>query len=208
MRDAIKAVATELLIRHGYHGTSFRNIAERLDTTTTNIHYHFGNKEKLVEEVLRDYVDATSARHQEIWQNPDRSLQQKLRDVVEFNFMRYKAFNKDRKGSRPWSLIGRLRLDGEILSPEAREYLAFFTVRVHDSIKIAVRDAQRAGELRSDAPLDDIALLLVNIVNSSSVFTQDAGSFERLEQFFDTFSRVVLSAYGPRREPPNALMPS
>ena len=208
MRDAIKAVATELLIRHGYHGTSFRNIAERLDTTTTNIHYHFGNKEKLVEEVLRDYVDATSARHQEIWQNPDRSLQQKLRDVVEFNFTRYKAFNKDRKGSRPWSLIGRLRLDGEILSPEAREYLAFFTVRVHDSIRIAVRDAQRAGELRSDAPLDDIALLLVNIVNSSSVFTQDAGSFERLEQFFDTFSRVVLSAYGPRREPPNATMPS
>jgi AcrR family transcriptional regulator len=208
MRDAIKAVATELLIRHGYHGTSFRNIAERLDTTTTNIHYHFGNKEKLVEEVLRDYVDATSARHQEIWQNPDRSLQQKLRDVVEFNYARYKAFNKDRKGSRPWSLIGRLRLDGEILSPEAREYLAFFTVRVHDSIRIAVRDAQRAGELSSDAPLDDIALLLVNIVNSSSVFTQDAGSFERLEQFFDTFSRVVLSAYGPRREPPNAIMPS
>lgn len=196
-RDAIKAVATELLIRHGYHGMSFRNIAERLDTTTTNIHYHFGNKEKLVEEVLRDYVEATSARHQVIWQDPDRSLKQKLRDVADFNFARYKAFNKDRKGSRPWSLIGRLRLDGEILSPEAREHLAFFSVRVHDSIKVAVRNAHRRGELRDDAPLDDLAFLLVNIVNSSSVFTQDAGSFERLEQFFETFSRVVLSAYEP-----------
>ncbi|KQT46179.1 TetR family transcriptional regulator [Aureimonas sp. Leaf454] len=196
-RDAIKTVTTELLIRHGYHGTSFRNIAERLDTTTTNIHYHFGNKEKLVEEVLRDYVNATSLRHQQIWQVPDRDLRQKLRDIAEFNFTRYKAFNKDRKGSRPWSLIGRLRLDGEILSPEARECLASFTVRVHDSIRIAVRNAHRRGELREDAPLDDIAFLLVNIVNSSSVFTQDAGSFERLEQFFDTFSRVVLSAYAP-----------
>jgi len=195
--DAIKAVATELLIRHGYHGTSFRQIAERLGSTTTNIHYHFGNKEKLVEAVLRDYIDATSERHQRIWQNPDRSLKQKLSDVAEFNLTRFKAFNKDRKGSRPWSLIGRLRLDGEILSAEAREHLAFFTVRVQDSIRIAVRIAQRRGELKESAPLDDIAFLLVSIVNSSSVFTQDAGSFERLEQFFDTFSRVVLSAYEP-----------
>ena len=54
MRNSIKAVATELLIKNGFHGTSFRNIADRLEITTTNIHYHFGNKEKLVEEVTRD----------------------------------------------------------------------------------------------------------------------------------------------------------
>lgn len=197
MRDAIKIVATELLIRHGYHGTSFRNIADQLDTTTTNIHYHFGNKEKLVEEVLRDYVNSTVARHQDIWLNPETTLHQKLMQIAEFNYQRYKAFNKDRSGSRPWSLIGRLRLDGEILGADAREYLSFFTVRVHDSITVAVKNAHRRGELRPDAPLDDISFLLVNIVNSSSVFTQDAGSFERLEQFFEAFSRVVLSAYAP-----------
>lgn len=195
MRDSIKFVATELLIRHGYHGTSFRNIAERLGITTTNIHYHFGNKEKLVEEVLRDYVDTTALRHAEIWQNPDRTLTQKLADVVEFNHVRYRAFNRDRKGSQPWSLIGRLRLDGEVLGPEARECLSQFTVRVHDSVRVAVRLAHRNGELKKDTPLDDIAFLIVNLVSSSSVFTQDAGSFERLEQFFDTFSRVVLKAY-------------
>ena len=70
MRDQIKKIATELLIRHGFHGTSFRNIADRLDITTTNIHYHFGNKEKLVEEVVRDYVKSTCARHEAIWTNP------------------------------------------------------------------------------------------------------------------------------------------
>jgi TetR/AcrR family transcriptional repressor of nem operon len=195
MRDSIKLVATELLIRHGYRGTSFRNIADRLDITTTNIHYHFGNKEKLVEEVLRDYVDAAVARHEEIWQDPEHSLEEKLAAVAKFNYHRYSAFNKDRKGNRPWSLIGRLRLDGEILGEEAKESLSLFTVRVHESIKVAVRLARWKGELRADAPLDDIALLILNIVNSSSTFTQDAGSFDRLEQFFETFSRVVLRAY-------------
>lgn len=204
MRDNIKKVATELLIRHGYHGTSFRHIAERLDITTTNIHYHFGNKEKLVEEVVGDYVTSTCARHKTIWENPDRSLPEKLKDVAAFNQIRYRAFNRGRKSGQPWSLIGRLRLEGEVLSPGARESLASFTDTVHASVRAAVQIAYDKGELIADAPLDDIAFLLVNIVNSSSVFTQDAGNFERLEQFFEAFSRVMLSAYAPPRTAPAA----
>lgn len=195
MRDNIKKVATELLIRHGYHGTSFRHIAERLDITTTNIHYHFGNKEKLVEEVVQDYVTSTCAKHKEIWEAPDRSLPQKLMDVVAFNRSRYKAFNRGRKSGQPWSLIGRLRLEGEVLSANARGSLASFTDNVHAAVRVAVQISYDRGDLVADAPLDDIAFLLVNIVNSSSVFTQDAGNFERLEQFFEAFSRVMLSAY-------------
>ncbi len=201
MRDNIKKVATELLIRHGYHGTSFRHIADRLDITTTNIHYHFGNKEKLVEEVVRDYVTSTCAKHKQIWEAPDRSLPQKLMDVAVFNRTRYKAFNRGRKSGQPWSLIGRLRLEGEVLSPGARESLASFTDNVQAAVRVAVQIAYDRGELVADAPLDDIAFLLVNIVNSSSVFTQDAGNFERLEQFFEAFSRVVLSAYAPAGRP-------
>lgn len=197
MRDSIKSVATELLIKDGFHGTSFRNIADRLDITTTNIHYHFGNKEKLVEEVTQDYVGSTYARHRQIWENPDAPLTRKLEEVLAFNRMRYKAYNKGRKNGQSWSLIGRLRLDANVLSPATRDSLASFTTLVHGSIRIAVETARSRGELRDDAPVDDIALLIVNIVNSSSVFTQDTGSFERLEEFFAAFSRVVLSAYSP-----------
>lgn len=197
MRDNIKKVATELLIRHGLHATSFRLVAERLDITTTNIHYHFGNKEKLVEEVVREYVANTCARHKQIWENPNRTLPEKLRDVAAFNHTRYKAYNRGKKSGQPWSLIGRLRLEGEALSPGAREALASFTDEVHAAIQVAVQMAHEKGEIVDDAPLDDIAFLLVNIVNSSSVFTQDAGSFERLEQFFEAFNRVMLSAYAP-----------
>lgn len=197
MRDNIKKVATELLIRHGYHGTSFRLIADRLDVTTTNIHYHFGNKEKLVEEVVGDYVRSTCIKHKEIWENPARSLPEKLKDVAAFNRVRYRAFNRGRKSGQPWSLIGRLRLEGEVLSPGARASLASFTDDVQAAVRVAVQIAHDKGELLADAPLDDLAFLLVNIVNSSSVFTQDAGNFERLEQFFDAFSRVLISAYAP-----------
>ena len=74
MRDRIKAVATDLLIRHGYRGMSFGDIAPLLETTRANIHYHFGNKQKLLEEVLEDYVDNSLAHFRRIWTDERRSF--------------------------------------------------------------------------------------------------------------------------------------
>ncbi|MGL9723278.1 MAG: hypothetical protein ACR5LH_06270, partial [Sodalis sp. (in: enterobacteria)] len=55
-------------------------------------------------------------------------------------------------------------------------------------------------QLKADTPRQDLVFLLTNLVDSSSVFAQDAGSFARLKQFFTAFSRVVLSVY--TLEPP------
>lgn len=195
MREKIKKVATELLIKHGFHGMSFRDVAERCDVTTTNIHYHFGNKQHLVDEVLREYVEETAARHRSIWLDQSRSLPDKLQGVVDYNHERYKRFNRGKVHGRPWSLIGRLRLDSDVLSPAARASLASFAHSVHAAIEEAFAHAAEIGELAPDAPREDLALLVMNLVNSSSVFTQDAGSFERLEQFFGAFQRVILNLY-------------
>ncbi|SEP29608.1 transcriptional regulator, TetR family [Methylobacterium sp. ap11] len=204
MRDKIKKVATELLIKHGFHGMSFRDVAERCDITTTNIHYHFGSKQQLVEEIVADYVEETGARHRAIWLDENRLLPDKLRSVVAYNHERYRRFNRGKVSGRPWSLIGRLRLDSDVLSPAARASLASFTVTVHAAIDQAFAHAAATGELAKDAPREDLALLVVNLVNSSSVFTQDAGSFERLEQFFGAFERVMLDLYLVKPTAPNA----
>ena len=194
-RHQIKRVATDLLIRHGYNGVSFRDIALVLSVTTTNIHYHFGNKQGLVDEVMHDYVTEVLARHRSIWRDPNRNLHGKLRQLVLYNWERYQQFNKGRDGGNAWSLIGRLRLDSEVLSDKARSSLASFTTTLHELIRDAVDEAWRTGELRDDAPRQDLAFLIINIVNSSSVFTQGTGGFDRLELFFEAFSRVMLSAY-------------
>ena len=197
MRESIKHVATELLIKHGVHNTSFRDIATRLGITTTNIHYHFGNKDGLVDEVLFDYVAETSARHRQIWCHDALTLEQKLKRLLAYNHQRYKQFNRGKAGTKPWSLIGRLRLDGDVLSDAALESLRSFTVAISTFVAQAVATAVHRRELRADTPQADLSLLLVNLVNSSSVFTQDAGGFGRLEAFFDAFTRVILSAYAP-----------
>ena len=102
-RDQIKRVTTELLVKYGFRGTNFRTIARRLKTTTTNIHYHFGNKSALVEEVVCDYVSDASRRQMLIWLDEFASLREKLRAAAALNFQRYKRFNRGAHTNCPWS---------------------------------------------------------------------------------------------------------
>lgn len=209
MKERIKAVAIGLLIRNGYRGASVANIAKPLGITTTNIHYHFGSKQRLVEAAVKDYVAASLAGHQRIWLDRTTTLRAKLRAVVAFNRARYENFNRGKVSGRPWSLIARLRLEGEVAGMGVRAELARFTEVLHRDVRESVQTAVDRGELRPDAPLDDIAFMIANIVNSSGVFTQDAGDFERLEQLFATIENVLVAVYavppdngaGGRRRP-------
>ena len=45
-------------------------------------------------------------------------------------------------------------------------------------------------------PVEDIALQLVSIANSAGPITQDAGDFDRLEQLYEAFARIMTQAFG------------
>jgi TetR/AcrR family transcriptional repressor of nem operon len=196
MRDEIKGVATELLIRHGYQGFRFREIADRIGITRANIHYHFGSKQKLVDEVVCDYVASTLARIEPVWMDDGLTLETKIRTMMEFNRERYMRYNPSGATGRPWSLIARARLDRELVGAEARQTTIDFGIAMERLVRRAVRRAIEQGELVPDTPVKDVALQLVAIVNSADPITQDAGSFERLEQLYRGFARILLHAYG------------
>jgi AcrR family transcriptional regulator len=196
MRNKIKSLATDLLIQRGYQGVSFGDLAQELDITRANIHYHFGNKEKLVEEVLDDYVQFMSARLNEIWTNPKASLREKIANTVAFSRKRYETQNPSGKGAQPWSLISRMRQDSDLLNKHGRDALKRFSALLFDSIVSAIEKAKENGELSGRAPVDEVALLLVSIANSAGAITRDSGSFDRLEQLYMGFARILMDAYG------------
>ncbi len=201
MRERIKAVATELLITHGVRGLRFGDIADRLRITRANIHYHFGTKRNLVEEVIEEYVQEALAGFGAIWEDPGLTYQEKTRRTMEFNRGRYARFNQASRSGRPWSLISRMRLEADQLSDEARAKLRQFTLRIETLIDEAVVRAQRNGELSAYAPVKDIAVQLIAIVDSAGSITQDGGSFERLERLYTAYLRIVDHAYGTHDEP-------
>lgn len=201
MRDRIKEMATAMLVRNGYRGFRFRDIADRLKTTRTNIHYYFGNKNNLCDEIVVDYVEVTIRKNEVIWRNPDTTLEEKIMEMMESNRKRYKKNNPKGNTSNPWSLIARMRLDRKLIGEKARQSLTKFSVvleqQVHDGVAMAVRNK----EIKPGAPVTEITLQLVAIANSADPITQDAGSFDRLEKLYVAFTRIVSHAYGLKKRP-------
>jgi AcrR family transcriptional regulator len=196
MRERIKELALDLLIQHGYRGMSFGDLAEGLQTTRANIHYHFGNKEGLVEEVLEDYVRTTSEHLFEIWTRTDTTFVDKIRATIEYSRTRHLRYNSESGQGRPWSLISRMRQDSDALTPKGRAVLQQFGKDLFRSILIAIEHAKAAHELAEETPSEDVALQLVAIANSAGPITQDAENFERLEQLYMAFARLVIHAFG------------
>jgi len=198
MRDRIKALALDLLVQHGYRGVSFGDLAKALDTTRANIHYHFGTKQALVEEVLDDYIRDTTNVLTEIWKAPDTAFADKIAAMVEYSRQRYLRYNSRGRKGRPWSLIARMRQDSDLLTAKSHAALRQFGKDLNEAITAAL-EAAKETEFVASMPTEDVALHLVSIANSASPITQDAGNFERLEQLYAAFTRIIVQAFGRDR---------
>jgi TetR/AcrR family transcriptional repressor of nem operon len=195
-RDKIKAIASDLVTMRGYHAITFREIAEAIKTTRANLHYHFGSKDKLIEEVLADYVTVTVDFYRTTFTAPQISLREKMRRVREFLKARYQRFNPEGLTSHPWSLSARLRSDWEALSPQMKETMREFSSENDISVRIGIGLAINSGELREDTPQEDVALLLLNNILYAANVTRDTQSFDRLTALWEATLDAIQGAYG------------
>ncbi len=195
MKEAIRTVSVELLLRHGYQGFRFRDVAERLTTTRANVHYYYGSKQNLCEEVIVEYVEGTIAEWTANWRRPV-PLVEKIGGMMESNRERYVRYNPTGDTGHAWSLIGRMRLERDEIGPRAREVLARFSAVLEAIVTEAVARAVRTGELGPGTPVADVALQITAIADSAGAITQDSFSFDRLERLYGAIARTVLHAYG------------
>src|SRR5690606_3985677 len=176
MRERIKALALDLLIQYGYRGMSFGDLATALNTTRANIHYHFGHKQALVEEVVVAYARDTIRGTAAVFDAPDVPFVEKIEGIVEYSRRKYARYNPPGAEGRPWSLIARMRQDSSFLTPGAKAALQAFADELHAIVLRAVSEATRRGEFVADMPVEDVALQFFSIANSASPITQDAAS--------------------------------
>ncbi|MDO8360245.1 MAG: TetR family transcriptional regulator [Devosia sp.] len=190
-RDAIKQAALDLLIQHGYRGMTFGDIAERLSTTRANIHYHFGSKQRLIEEVLADHVETTLTALRMVWADRARSLADKIEAMLDYSRARFRRYNPDGGDVQPWSLISRLRQDADLLTPKGREQLRHFGTELTAIFVAALKNAQKADELVSGLEAEDVALQLAIVADNAAPITFSEGRFERLEMAYRSLGRLV-----------------
>lgn len=54
-RTQLKQIATEQIRRHTLHAASFREMGKVLGIKSSSVHYHFDNREALLQELVADY---------------------------------------------------------------------------------------------------------------------------------------------------------
>lgn len=199
MKQRIIALAQDLMVKHGVRGVSFGDIAEILKITRANIHYHFGSKNALVDEVIREYVLRTQGRFSSVWIDEHLSLAEKLERTIQINRERYLQFNESGTGGNAWSLFTRMRADADALGPIALELLRNFSAELDRAVQLGLQQAIDAETLGPNTPISAVGLQFVNIMSCAGLTTQDGLSFDRLDRLYRTCLEMTMAAYGSRR---------
>ena len=95
-RERIRSIAGELYVLRGHDGFSFGDIAEAIGTTRANIHHHFGNKSRLMEELIEEFADDAVRRIERLWGEKAISLADRLKMQLEEFRRFYLRFNPTR----------------------------------------------------------------------------------------------------------------
>lgn len=78
-RSQLKQIATEQIRRHTLHAASFREMGKVLGIKSSSVHYHFDNRDALLQELVSDYEQDFFARLEECCadiSSPRQRLQQ------------------------------------------------------------------------------------------------------------------------------------
>ncbi|MER8510277.1 TetR/AcrR family transcriptional regulator [Mesorhizobium sp. M0028] len=194
-RTRIKEVAAEFYVLRGHDGFSFGDIATAIGTTRANIHHHFGNKRQLMEELIADFAANAEARIKRFWTTPDirffDRLDMQLEDLRRF----YERFNAEKGARNMWSPLSRLRHDLPVLGEPAERALERVN-RVYDqSLRHAVDQAVKDGELSSHTLSDELVHMLRITLLSCPPMTQDTGSFDEVARTFAALAAIIRAAW-------------
>jgi AcrR family transcriptional regulator len=197
MREEIKRVATQLLTVRGYRGVSYADIADVLKITTTNIHYHFGPKSGLVAEVLDEYVGLTGSRYRKIWTSDKASLRAKVKATTNQNREAFMRVNPTGTEGNSWSLTTRLASDWETLNETMRERILGYRRDVQFCAIIGMQQAIANGELKADAPAEDLGPLMASIFLHAVHITGNSG-MRGLARHYQAQLDLIERAWGKR----------
>ena len=196
-RAKIRDEARKLFVSYGIEAVTYGDIATRVGTTRANVHYHYGNKAALVKAVFDDTFERVDAVLREIWTTPGLTLDQRLERALEDARTRFHEFNDDVGGRRPWSLSGRARLENQQVDKAVIDGIVTMSRQFEAYVSQAIEEAREAGELRADAPVREIMLLITPLWYYGSPITQFSG-MTKLEEHYAATRNAIANAYGAR----------
>ncbi len=196
VRERIKAAAIDLFTRRGFHGVTFIDIGRSLGIPHSLVHYHFGSKPALAEEVLRDFSDKGMTELANIWENPDTSLLEKFTGGRNRLYQRFLQFNPDGIIAHAPGLVSRFSMEFETITPEMQRLVKQTHERTDRIILNALTIALDRNELRKDCPKHLLMLQIGSAFFVPGPIAHYGWSFERLDDLLRSIYVTIMGAFG------------
>jgi AcrR family transcriptional regulator len=166
-RERIVAAAADLMYVRGIGQTTLDDVLEASGVSKSQLYRHFANKDEVVRAVIERMGQHVIQREQNnLGRVSTMAGLRRWRDVlVHNNALRHGAYG---------CALGSFASEVADHDDVAREMLSALFAEWRDLLEAAVRRLQENGSLRSDAPVDELAIGLLGALQGGYLLAQTA----------------------------------
>lgn len=184
-REQILADSTELFIEHGYYGVTMSMVARACSLSPTGLAHYFATKDQLLEAILhrRDELDMQNV-----------NLVSEYKAATGWGHFRWLVELARHNERQPRMLRLYTTMAAEATNPEhpARQWLLDHHEHARRMMVQSCQEAIDAGELRADAPAEEISRLLIGALDGLQLqYLSDA----RYSSMGETLALLVDTLY-------------
>ena len=162
-RDDLLDRAIELFRKQGYAGTSTAELVEALGVNRKSMYSEFGSKQDLFEAALERYSEVNLSAVLEPIENPGANA-----DSIRRAFTGY-ASAIDGRFAGLGCLMANTAAERAALDPGSARFVDAYLERLRVGFRTALENARAAGEIDSQADIDDLAAFFAMSVVGISV---------------------------------------
>ncbi|WP_295118336.1 TetR/AcrR family transcriptional regulator [uncultured Leifsonia sp.] len=185
-RDRIVTAAADLMFVRGVGATTLDDILDASGVSKSQLYRHFANKDQIVRAVIGLMGERVIQREQDaLGRVSTLAALRRWRDaLVQNNALRHGAY-----GCALGSLASEVADHDDVAR---RSLMALFT-EWEDLLAAAIRRLQDNGTLRSDAPVDELAIGLLGAVQGGYLLAQTARDVTPMATSIDMALRHIES---------------
>jgi TetR/AcrR family transcriptional regulator, transcriptional repressor for nem operon len=187
--NRIITAGRELIMRRGYNGFSYADIAEAIDIRKASIHHHFPAKTDLVIAVLNDWQEAFHADVEALEASGADAVAQLRAYVGHWE----RCIADD---SAPFCVAGMLGAELPALPEEVAQGVKAFFDNLTSWIEQVLESGVKNDLLKLDAPVQTEAATLVSLVYGAML---TARAFGNVTLFNDATGGAVERLVKPRK---------
>lgn len=172
MAERILDTAEEFVQTRGFNGFSYADVAARLEVTSANLHYHFGNKAQLGEALITRYTTRFMAALAAI---DAAGLDAAAR------LSAYATLYGDVLRANRLCLCGMLAAEYQTLPPGMRDAVVSFFDQNEAWLTAVLREGESNGRLKLRASAEDTARAIVSGLEGAMLLSRPYRDADRFE---------------------------